>query len=152
MKDEKGKWSPLKKGIFIYLASSQIIRWVNASSGIAQSDYTSVGEAVLVRVLRHELVAVLCVVAFVLLDKFIFMNQSRLNIILRYAIGYVACVGAGLVYGWILNWFFAVNMGWMVFVGLNIGFVVCMVALNIKHHFIAKKLVEQNVTHFIEKQ
>ena len=143
MKEEKGKWSPLKKGIFIYLAISQIIRWANASSGIAQSDYASVGEAVLMRVLRHELAAILCVVAFVLLDKFIFMNQSRLNIILRYAIGYVACIGAGMVYGWMLNWFFSVNMGWMLFVGLNIGFVICMVVLNIKHHFIAKGLLSK---------
>jgi len=146
---KKGKLSPVKEILFTYLAISKIIYWFNTITAMDHSNLAGVGEAVLMRLLGHDIMIVLGVVAFFFLDKFIEFKKSKQNKILDniiyYAAGYVVLLGVSQAYMWVLSWFFEFTPtgSWVVSIAYTFAmYLVVVIAFNIKYHFKAKEKSE----------
>ena len=144
MQKKKDKWLSIKEVLFVYLALSKIIYWVETVLAMEQSDFGGIGTAVLMRLLNRDLLLILSVIFFLLLDKFIEKKLKGGNLwknVLLYAVGFVGMIGLTYAYMWIMSWFFVVNIPSLVTLASNlfVGYIAAMVALNVKYYFKAKE-------------
>ena len=145
---KKGKWSPIKEMLFIYLAISKIMYWFNTIIGMNQNDLEGVGQAVLMRLLNQDLILIIGVVAFFFLNQQLELKKSKystvLEYVLFYAIGYVILLGIVFIYNVIMNLLFsAQDFSLAVFVrafisvlpNFTLSYLAVAVALEIKLYF-----------------
>lgn len=144
MQQKKVRWLPLKEILFTYLAISKILYWIETISAMDQSDFGTVGEVVLMRLLQRDLLLITIVILFYLLDKLIekkLRSGNVINGVILYAAGFVGMIGLFYAYAWILGWFFPVGVPPIrTFISQWIlGYIAVIVALNVKYYFKAKE-------------
>ena len=142
---KKKRWLPIKEILFAYLAVSKMLYWVETFQTMEYPGFGGVGELVLMRLLNRDLLLIISVILFYLLDMLIWKKGSGGNRILKhtvfYAIGFVGMVSLFYIYTWILNWFFVIEIPALGVVVSNMigGYIVIAIALEIKYYFKAKE-------------
>jgi len=148
----KSKWSPLKEILFTYLAISKVMYWFNTITYMNQQDFGNIWEAVLMRLLNHDLIIIIGVVIFYFLDKLVVFKKTKKNKILEhiiyYAIGYVIIVGITFIYIQITMLIFEFTVySWSGYIIYGtIGYIAVVVVLNIKHYSKEKLKPKYNQT------
>lgn len=148
MSAKKARWLPIKEILFTYLAISKIMYWFNTIVAMNQSDLGNVGEAVLMRFLNQDLMLIISVMAFFVLNQLIELKKSKYSTVLEYvvfyAIGYVVLVGIVFVYNLIMILIFSAQYfslgefvrGFISFMpSFTLGYLVVAAALEIKLYF-----------------
>ena len=117
----------------MYLAISKILYWVNTIGEIAQSDFDGVGMRVLSRALGREIPIILVVTCIILIDV------MKGKLLIKIVIGYVASLGAILLYYSFLGLLWQTPPGLADYinqiVGFTIQYAIVSVALTIKYYF-----------------
>ena len=131
---KQSKWSTIKDGLFLYLAISKILYWINTITEVMQSDFNGAGILILNRVSTRELPTLFVVICLILIDV------EKGNFFLKLAIAYIASLTALFSYLFILSLFMHIGTTsyWNMFVGFTFNFVIVAVILNIKYHFMEK--------------
>ena len=149
---KKGKWSPVKEILFTYLAVNKIMYWFNTVAAMDQADFGNVSQAVIMRLINQDLLLIIGVVAFYILNKQIELQKSKysgvLEYIIFYAAGYVILMGIVFAYNLAMNLIFlpeSFHFGGFVreFISflpsVTIGYIVVAFALEVKMYFKAKE-------------
>ena len=152
MSKDKKLWAIIKEMLFTFLAISKILYWFETVTAINQEYLTGMVRGFLMQLLNRDLMIIIGVVIFFFLDRLIQFKKSKyssiLEYVLFYVIGYVCLIGAGLLYLWVMSLFFTMNFdSWGPFIiefALNgvIGYLVVVIALNIKQYYGAKRTEE----------
>ena len=142
------KWSPIKEIVFTYLAINKIMYWFNTITAMNQSELSNVGHAIFMRVLNHDLMMIVGVVAFFWLNSLIELKKTKYSkvweYVLFYVIGYFVLVAIVIVYNWVLIMIFSPQdlyiteliRGFISFMpNFTIGYIVVAVALEVKIYF-----------------
>ena len=140
----KKQWIPIKQILFTYLALSKILYWVETAFTMEQNDWMGVFNAVLMRLLNRDIMLVASIMLMFALDKLIMKkseDENKTRYATVYVIGYVGMIGLFYLYGWVLNWFITVHMPSLrsLVSSTLVGYVVAMIALNIKYYLKAKE-------------
>jgi len=149
---EQKRWSVAKEILFTYLAITKIWSWYMKAINLDFSEPNQAFYSLLDRILGLELMLIIGVIFFVFLEKKIFENHSAhksfLHHVLFYVIGFMMITGINFLYLFLLHVIFESGtisfsefvqnffsaMGWVA-----IGFIVVMVAFNVKSYFKAKE-------------
>jgi large-conductance mechanosensitive channel len=149
---KKEKWLTISKILFTYLAINKVLYWVDTITAIEQTDIASVVGVVLTRLLNHDLIIIIGVVAFFFLDKRIELKKSKYSNlwenVIFYAIGYVGLMGIIFIYNVVLTLIIAAqsfSLGEFVGAFINflpsgtLGYIAVVVVLEIKQRFKSKE-------------
>ena len=113
MKLKKKGGLPLKEMLFTYLAVSKLWYWFNNIVSIIQSDFEGAGEAILMRFLSQDLMFIVSITSFFVLEKIV-KNKSKhkpfVNTVIIYSIFFAAMLGFIYLYVWILGLFWSVSL------------------------------------------
>jgi hypothetical protein len=106
----KRKLFPIKEMLFTFLAINKILYWVETITEINPDGLGDVVEVVLMRLLNRDLILILGVVGFFLLDRLVESKKSKHSNILEnvifYAIGYVGLMVIVFIYNVVINLIF----------------------------------------------
>ena len=149
---KKTKGSIIKEMLIVYLTFSKVLYWIDTVSAIEGDDLGSVGRAVIERLIGRDIIIILGIIFFYILESFISKKAKADNIskeVLIYVIGYIGLIGIFYAYMLILSFFHSIQFPtpWQLVSDSIIGYAVAMVIINIKFYFKEKekkKYIESN--------
>jgi len=142
-KQKKTNWSDFKELLFVYLAITKILYWMDAlTMGTEGFDFLAAGQVFMTRLLERDILLILSIIAFFWLDKALERKKIKHNKFIEYAlfyaIGFVILAGIAAAYIGLLSLILGPIQvdSWASFIGYGVlSYVVVAVALNIKLYF-----------------
>jgi len=142
--EKKKKFESIKIILFGYLALSKVIYWFDIISGAGQGDFWGITEAFLTRFMQRDLILIIFVIFFFLLEKMVLKKSKGskiINSVIVYSIGYIGVICLFYIYTWVMSWFFPVDFPpLMSLIGETIlGYIAISITLEMKIFFKTKK-------------
>jgi len=142
-KQKKAKWANFKELLFIYLAITKIMYWMDAlTMGADGVDLASMWQVFVIRLFERDILLILSILAFHWLDKTLerkkFKHGKFTEYALFYVIGFFVLAGITAAYIGLFSLIFGPVQvdSWVSFIAYGIlGYMVVSVALNIKLYF-----------------
>lgn len=143
MKKLKKKQLPITKILFTYLAISKIMYWYETITTMNGLDLSSTAQKFLERFISRDLLLIIGVILFYYFEKIIFNKKSQKETlkqhIMYYVSGYLSMI-AVLLFLMLFAWQGYDRSLWMgTLVDGTLGYIVIMIALNVKDYFKSKK-------------
>ena len=147
MSAKKGKRSVIWGMFFTYLVISKILYYSDLiTATLNQGDLWIVGEAVINRLLTHDILIILIILLTFNTEKFIPLKISKysetVNSVIVHSIDYVLYMGVLALYFWAMMFFdFFQNLNWFVFfIYSSVIYLIIVIVLEIKKYLKKKEV------------
>ena len=147
MNVKKGKRTTLWEMLFVYLAVSKIVYWVNfIAVAFFQGDIRAVGEAVLTRLLNQDVLIILGILLVFCVERFTERKMLRFKKVwvrvIEYIVIYLLIMGIAFTYFWVASFILGRSINWDWGANLIYGAILLLaisVVLEIKYYFKKKE-------------
>jgi len=150
MNVKKGKRTTIWEMLFVYLAISKIIYWVNIIAvAFFQGDIRAVGEAVLARLLNQDILIIMGILLVFCVERFTQRKMLQYKKVwvrlIEYIVSYLLVMGIAFTYYWATSLILGRSLNWSWGENLIYGgvlFLAISVVLEIKYYLKKKEKTE----------